>query len=417
MEDGTAACFPPVVIVGTVADRPNGAPITGARVIALAEDGGPAGVAAVSSADGGYALTVLATRTPVGAPLGRVTLVCAATGFEPIPSGLRPGVTIDLATAEARAGVELVEGVATDLRLLLASPAAGTGVLRGVLDAPAETGALVVATPAREGEAASVVADREGVWTLFNVTPGSYTVAAYGKGTGFRSTTVEVANGEDVAVELARQGTAVGSVTGRVDLVGVAGGTATAVALVPAATFSPAFWRGALVPGLGAPPPGTAPNVTGEYTIQGVPAGTYVVVAAVGLDGLVQDPVARAQGTVGPVVTVDAGLAAAAEVVKITHALEILAPGAGGPEELQGDVRLSWRDEPAEDRYQVTVVGSDGAVVWQTSEPAHDTDDPSVKYGGPDFAVGGVYQLRVTALHGGTPIAASEDQAGIFFVP
>src|SRR5207247_2420213 len=87
------------------------------------------------------------------------------------------------------------------------------------------------------------------------------------------------------------------TVSGDVNIVNPGAGTATSVILVVESTFDDALARGDTPPGLRAPAPPAAPNVTGAFSIDGVPDGRYVVLAGFENDNLVRDPDTSIGGT------------------------------------------------------------------------------------------------------------------------
>ncbi|HLV67123.1 MAG TPA: hypothetical protein VKY73_14985 [Polyangiaceae bacterium] len=97
-------------------------------------------------------------------------------------------------------------------------------------------------------------------------------------------------------VVLSRLAQATATVTGNVQIVNAAGGSATSVILVVEDTFDRDAARGEVPRGLRAPRTGS-PNVTGAFTITGVPVGRYVVLAAYENDALVRDPNTKIAGT------------------------------------------------------------------------------------------------------------------------
>src|SRR5690606_6121726 len=105
--------------------------------------------------------------------------------------------------------------------------------------------------------------------------------------------------------------------------------------------------------GLRAPEPGVAPNVGSAWTITGVPAGTYKILAAYENDGLVRDPDTSIAGTDILELTVSAGMDVdLQDSFKITEALAITSPGADGPEQVSGTPSFVFADDSSEDRYE-----------------------------------------------------------------
>jgi hypothetical protein len=180
--------------------------------------------------------------------------------------------------------------------------------------------------------------------------------------------------------------------------------------------FDDATLRGESPPGLRAPNPGVAPDVTGAFRIEGVPAGRYVVLAAFENDFLVRDPDTSIGGTAILRQSVAAGQdVVLAESFKVTGALDFLPPLGLQPLAVSAAPTISWKDDSSEDGYELTVYDALGDVVWGHTEPGHSGSNPAVTYGGP-LDAGMYYQVKIRSLKGATPISQTEDLAGIFFV-
>src|SRR5262249_31182702 len=143
----------------------------------------------------------------------------------------------------------------------------------------------------------SAIADRKGGYRIFNLPAGSYTVKAYVQGANHDPASVSLAVDEEKQVDLSLNDAAMASLSGNVNIVNPGSGNATSVILVVESTFNEALARGETPPGLRAPAPGTAPNVTNAFSIAGIPAGTYVVLAGFENDFLVRDPDTCIAGT------------------------------------------------------------------------------------------------------------------------
>src|SRR5690606_39174864 len=143
-------------------------------------------------------------------------------------------------------------------------------------------------------------------------------------------------------------------------------GDDTSVVLIPKALFSEVFEFGPVPFGLRAPEPGVAPNVGGAWTIAGVPAGTYKVLAAYENDCLVRDPDTGIAGTeileitvaVGDDITLQDGF-------KVTGALGVVGPGRDGPEQVTGTPSFEFEDDSSEDNYEVVVHDALGNEIWR----------------------------------------------------
>jgi hypothetical protein len=165
--------------------------------------------------------------------------------------------------------------------------------------------------------------------------------------------------------------------------------------------------------------------VSGDFSIQGVPEGRYVVLAAYENDDLVRDPDTNISGTGFVHIEV---LAGEAEVVldesfKVTEALATVAPGANGPETVGSAPTLEWADDSSEDWYDVRVFDAFGEEVWNSLEVPGVSGQDTVKvdYEGP-LEPGMYYQFRVSSWRqpgngDAAPISTTEDLQGVFFLP
>jgi hypothetical protein len=281
-------------------------------------------------------------------------------------------------------------------------------------------GVLVVAQPTSSPTAKglSAVADNTGAFRIFNVPQGEYSVQAYARGTNYTAATAPVETGKDTTgVQVKRSETPTGTLTGSVSI--VAGGAGpTSVVMVVESLFNETLARGEVPPGLRAPEPGTAPNVTGAFSIEGVPDGRYVVLAAFENDGNVRDPDPNIAGTQIQRVTVANGTASASPAFKVTGAVNIVGPGAGETvEDVTGTPRFTWKPYSSSQAYDVSVFDSFGNEVWKTRKTAVTGSDNTLDYAGPALVPGTVYQWRVTALGNAlTPKSMSEDLRGLFRV-
>jgi hypothetical protein len=170
-------------------------------------------------------------------------------------------------------------------------------------------------------------------------------------------------------------------------------------------------------PGLRAPDTGV-PNITGAFTMEGVPPGRYVVVAAFENDGLVRDPDLCIAGTDDVHMAVAAGeLATLPDTFKITGALDIMSPGATTAELVAGAPMLMWQDDSGESKYLVEVFDAFGQLVWSTTIPGTSGTNPQVQYAGP-MLPGMYYQWRATSIsNNNCNISRTEDLKGVFFTP
>ncbi len=411
-------CVAPVRIDGVVFALADDAAVEGARVVAVDANGSPVSRVGVSGGDGVYTLAVPTPRDEEGKPKGgrTVTLRADAAGFESYPGGLRPALPIDTTDAveDEETGAWIVRNAATDLGLIVAEEGSGDGRIVGDLDVPPDgAGVLVVAEGG--GGARSSIADLDGTFVIFNVPDGSWDVTGYARGSTYAHVTADVPASGEAQVSLARESEATGRVDGDVQIVNAPGGATTSIVLVVESTFDERLARGTTPPGLRAPDPGQPPSVSGAFSIEGVPPGRYVVLAAFENDGLVRDPDTSIGGTQIQHVEVGPGGAVSAEGFKVTEALRIFAPGAEEPEVVSAPPTLAWEDDSSEDGYEVEVFDAYGNLVWDTELPGFSGDDPTVAYGGP-MEPGMYYQLRVRSVKDGTYISQTEDLKGVFYV-
>jgi hypothetical protein len=414
----TPVCFAPVELHGRVIDLASQAGIAGARVVAVDVNGAAASGVAISASNGSYVLQVPAQRAADGTPGAfPITLRADAVGYQSFPGTIRQPLPIDVAGAVAMNGSYVVQSSLTDVGLL--AHAGGTGAIHGKVEvADDHPGVLVVAETA--GKGTSVIAARDGDYAIFNLDAGHYTVTAYAHGHVYAPAEVDVAG--SAALDLALSTAAPGTLSGQIDIVDGGTGSGTSVVAFIESTFDPVTGRGAPPPGLRAPSSGP-PTITGAFTIDGVPPGRYVVVAAFENDDLVRDPDHCIAGTDDVHVQVTAGQTAAiGTAFKVTGALAVMNPGATQAEAVTAAPVLTWADDASEDHYVVEVFDAFGQRVWNTTIPGVSGGTPSVTYGGP-MTQGMYYQFRVTSTknQGGSAttceLSRTEDLRGVFYVP
>ncbi|MEZ4453723.1 MAG: hypothetical protein R3B09_29985 [Nannocystaceae bacterium] len=435
-------CATPVVIKGHVFDALSKVPLEGALVTALDRTSAPVSNVAVTDADGYYELQVVAYRDSDGelADDAVYTLQAFAADFQPFPAGVRPALPVSTTDAviETIPGDDkdgdgdpdevdrlVIANATTEVALIpLPEPQRGGAIIQGSILGDLPGGTLVVAEgvgdPAPYG-----LADREGAYTIFNVPSGSVSVRGYRGGIEVEPGQVSVAAGMtyDLDLDIVATGDALGSVAGAANIVNAPGGSVTSVVLVPSSVFNTNLERGPVPYGLRAPDPGIDPNVSGGFTIAGVPAGTYKVLAAFENDDLVRDPDMTIAGTQIQEVTLSPGDdVTVAENFKITEALEVFSPGAEVPEAVTGAPTFSFADDSSEDYYIVVLFDALGELVWSNEMVPGVSGSQSVDvgYDGPGLISGMWYQFRATSMRdkmGGTAISRTEDLRGVFFVP
>ena len=423
IEDGSHACYAPVFIEGTVRDSTDDAAVEGAHVIGLDAQKVAVTDVAVSDADGNYRLAVPAVRTTEGAPAEQsFTLRADAADYQTFPSGLRTALPINASTAQEGEDGWAISGTPTEIVLIpLAAEEQGNPSISGTVVAEDGAGAGVLVVAADDTSAYSAVSDREGNYTIFNVPEGDYEVRGYAAGLQLVPEQVSVASDplEDVDLEVSDEETA--TVSGSVNIVNAPGSAMTSVVLVVADTFDETFVRGEVPPGLRAPETGE-PSIDGAWSIEGVPAGEYVVLAAFENDDLVRDPDQNISGTDFVTVTVDPAAGDTnvelGDSFKITEALAAVSPGVDRPEEVAAAPTLEWTDDSSEDFYTVEVYNAYGDLVWDNGGEqvprVTGGENVSVEYGGPTES-GMYYQFRVKSWKGDSPISATEDLRGVFF--
>ena len=408
VEGGDPACFQPVSIEGRVFDLVDDAPVADARVVAMDVNGAPQSTVAISAADGGYHLDVPTLRTEDGDMAGELlTLRADAAGYQPFPSGLRLALPVDVREGLDREGAWVLQTTATDIGLLSMPEGTGTGVIAGTAEVPGEAGVLVIASSG--GSGTTGVADRDGSYAIFNLAAGTHDVEAFAAGVNYAPETASVVAGAITGVDLAILDHDTATLSGTVQIVNAPGGSTTSVILVAESTFDAALARGEMPPGL------RATDVTGTYTIDGIPRGDWVVLAAFENDGLVRDPDPSIGGTQIQHVSVTADETITVEGFKVTEALAVLTPGAAGEERVGDTPTISWADDSSEDDYTLRVYDAFGSLVWETTVDRATGDDPAVPYAGPALEVGMYYQFRVTSNKEGAPISATEDLRGVFY--
>lgn len=423
--DGEPACFAPVEVKGRVLDLDDAHGIAGARVVAVDVNGAAASGVAISADDGTYALPIPAARNADGAPSPlSVSLRADAAGYQSFPGLVRQALPLDVDMAAPAGGGFVLQSSLTDIGLFAMPAGSGTGAIHGTAAVSEDhAGTLVVAETGTPAKGYAAIAARDGKYQIFNLPAGHYVVTAYALGHVYTPAEIDVAS-SDAALDLALSGDAAGSLTGQVSIVNGGGATTTSVVAFVESTFDPLTGRGVSPPRVRAPSAG-APDVTGAFSIEGVPPGNYVLVAAFENDGLVRDPDHCISGTADVHVAVTAGQATTApQTFKITGALAVMSPGATTAEAVTGAPTFQWVDDSGEDQYLVEVFDAFGQRIWMTTIPGVSGGTPSAVYGGPALAPGMYYQYRVTSSkqNGGTTgerceLSRTEDLRGVFFVP
>lgn len=400
---GKPACFDPVTVKGKVFDFVTQAAIGGARIVARDENGAALSDIAVSGPDGTYSLAVPAERDATGKPVSKsFTLRADASGYQSFP--LPPRIALPLDLAEAAGTPLVLSKPNSDIALFALADTTGLGTISGTVATDLPGGTLV------DGNGHTGVADRAGHFVVFNVPAGTVGLSAYKKGTNFDPASATVTAGAETKdVTITANAKVASKVSGSVQIVNPMGGSATSVILVLEDTFDNTLFRGETPPGL------RAANVTGAFSIDGVPDGKYVVLAAFENDGLVRDPDTSIGGTQIVHITVS-GDQAISQGFKVTGALDVVSPGATAIDTVSGNVTFTWQKDTSNTGYRVQVFDAFGTQVWDTTGPFDQGGNKpaTVAYGGPALKSGMLYQFRATSLKNTTPLSSTEDLKGVF---
>jgi hypothetical protein len=418
--DGVSRCSTPVRIKGTVLALADDSPIEGALVQALDVNGAPVGTSASTDASGAYVLTVPAPRDMDGVPSdGIYTLRVQAQGYQEFPTAIRPALPLDAASATSGDGEWVIDNPLTIVKLIaLPGDVSLLGSIAGAIQAANPGGILVVA----EGGATALTgfSDVNGQYVVFNVPAGSYTLRGYAAGVQISPTTTSLEAGErKTGVNLTGSSQPLSTVSGNIQIVNAPGGSQTSVVLAVESTFVESLGRGSVPPGL------RVGGVAGTFTINNVPDGRYVVLAAFENDGLVRDPDQTIGGTeivriqvpdpsTGNVVSLPEGF-------KVTAALAVVSPGADGPEQVTSATpTLQWADDSSEEGYEIVVLDAFGNEMLRDQiGPVSGSSTVSYTYAGPALEAGMFYQFRATSLRDKngvlTAISSTEDLVGVFY--
>ncbi len=391
---GEPACYAPISVTGRVFDTADDGAIEAARVVARDANGASVSSVAISDEEGHYSLRVPVQRKEDGTPVATsYTLRADASGYLSFPKAPRVALPVDVSGADENGEVA---NAATDIGLIALASTAGLGAVSGTVLADNPGGTLVVAG------GATGVADSDGAYTVFNVPAGTLDVHGYAAGLELTPRSADVKAGETTeGVDLESAGEATAVVSGSIQIVNGGGASLTSVILVPEETFDETALRGETPRGL------RAADVSGAWSISGVPKGRYVVLAAFENDGLVRDPDTSIGGTDLVRIDVDGNDLSISEGFKVTGALAVFSPGAEGPEAVTGNPAFEWEDDSSEDSYRVSLFDALGTNVWEV-EGAFDpggSKPATVTYDGPALTPGMYYQFRAISLKSGVPIS------------
>lgn len=430
-DDAAHICAGPIELRGMVIDALAETPIEGARVLALDDTSAPISDVAITDAEGRYTLAIAVPRDSDGNPATALTLTLqgSAADYQLYPSGLQPAFPVSTADVmeveddpedEADDNLSAIENASTTIALIpLEGADLGGFTISGRVAGDEGGGTLVIA----EGAAAAkhTVADASGEFVLFNIQSGDWSVQGYRGGLQIQPAAVAVADADvaDVVLEAVEGGTS--TVSGSVSIVNGGDGNGTSVVLIPSSVFIDVFEFGPVPFGLRAPQPGVTPDVTGAWTIAGVPAGTYKVIASLENDFLVRDPDLNIAGTQILEITVSAGEAFdVPEGFKVTGALGVVSPGRDQPEEVTGTPTFEFDDDSSEDGYTVVVHDALGNEIWRDDMIPGVSGSATVvvPYGGPALTEGMFYRFQATSWRDNSgepsPISRTEDLRGVF---
>ncbi|MCY1061150.1 carboxypeptidase-like regulatory domain-containing protein [Nannocystis sp. SCPEA4] len=433
-------CGTALSIRGRVTDSASGLGVEGALVAALNELGEPVTDVVASDACGDYILPVSVRRNADGsyAESLKWTLAVSASDYQPFPTGLRPALPIDMSDAEpapaeaddeADTGssddgetyeAEMVNNAATNVALIsLGADAQGVTISGSLGEGTA--GTLVVAESGTT-PAPYAIADASGAYTLFNVPAGAVMIRGYRQNVEIEPVEVTVGTADMADVDLrvlTNDPAMLATVSGDLNIVDGGSGTVTSVVLVPASVYNAPLERGPVPLGLRDPPPPAAPDVTGAFSLTGVPSGTYKVLVAFENDMLVRDPDEGIAGTQIPEIVVESGqVVAVPDSFKVTGALGIVGPGKERPEPVEAVPTFTWIDDSSEEGYDLVVFDALGKIAWQTEVPSGNGGNVTLEYGGEALEPGMYYQFRVTSWRlvqdQRRNISRTEDLRGVF---
>lgn len=416
-------CFAPVLLKGKVYDLGTSSGIASATVLATDENGAQAGVPATTGTDGAYEIRIPSTRTDAttGAFAARkVMLRSQAKNYVPFPSGTRISLPIDTSAAktEKDGGPYILKTTQTDIGLSpVAAELQNLPSVSGTVEVAADQKSVLLALEGSSLKTQTTLANPDGTFAFFNVPAGAWKLSAYSKGVNYTGLDVTVASADVKDLQVKKSTVTTASLSGKVQLVaGAAQGTS--VVMVLESTFVEALGRGEMAPGLRAPDQGTPPTVTGDWKIEGIPDGKYVVLAAFENDGNVRDPDPGISGTQIQHLTVANGVVSsgASPDFKVTAAVELVGPGKDGPEGVTATPTFTWTTYSNADGYVIDVYDALGAKTW--TKIILDKATVSIAYpsDAPALTAGQYYQWRVTAYRRLAPTSMTEELRGVFFV-
>jgi hypothetical protein len=391
-----------ITVVGRVFDIKAGGPIDGARVIALDENNIAVSDTAFTEKNGEFLLQIPVARGTNGAKAG-YKLRADALGYQAFPNRLQtaPSFSISDAIAGAEATDLLhLDSVATQIGLLPVTD--GVGSISGKVLSKAPAGTLIVAGTA------TGIADLKGNYTVFNVPTGEVAVEGYAKGANFKGRNALVKAGKKTkAIDLKVLSVATATVSGSVQIGNAPENSVTSIALSVKETFKEPQMTEDVPPGL------RVGGVKGFWSIDKVPNGRYMVLAALENDGLVRHPDPSLGNQIMHVTV--SGSDVITEGINLTRALEVIVPGGQGTPVVNGVPRFEWSTESSVDLYVVSLIDAFGNPIWQTELPgSRGASTMFIDYMGPPLSGGMFYQFRAVAIRNGVPSSSTKDQKGVF---
>lgn len=425
LESGDYECHQEVIVQGAVFDAESLDAIESAHVIAFDGERRALSDIAITDAEGHYELNIPAVRNADGEPVQQFfQLRGSAQDYQTFPGGIREAQPIDASTHDDVDGRWIIDTTQTDIALIeLLADEQGHPQISGVVDIEDGLGGvLVIAEPEGVDHSAqasptgfSAVSGLDGAFTIFNVPPDEYEVRGYLADYQIdpEAVSVDDADIDDLLLRRSSEGTQ--DVTGNLQIVRTDG--ETSVLLMAASTFDEQTARGEAPAGLRAPKTGPG-NIDGSWTIEGVPAGQYVAVAAFENDDLVRS---LDQGIAGTDliyfdVPAEGGEMEIGESFKVTEALETISPGTDGPEGLSERPTLTWGRIANADWYDVVVFDAFGNIVFEEDDIEHSggQQEYTAEYDGP-FEPGMYYQFRATSHRMDSAQTSTEFLRGVFY--
>lgn len=351
---------------------------------------------------------------------GTYYLNVAAQGFKPFP---------DANAAPLPFNAAINDTVIKDVNLTEDPAAASTGSISGtvVLGTSGVVNVLIVATRSTDSLALSTVSGPAGFFAIYNIPAGTYALRCYAAGYGQVSDTLITVSANTALTGINLHVVAVTNVrlTGKITFL-ASPNSQVDITLVNPLTRE-------AIPGLD-----TINDANLNYSLSGIPPGTYIAWASYRNDGYVMDPDwIRKFGL--PVVTFSATDTLKTLNFSVTGAITIISPT--NPADSVYPVTVStttptfsWMKYPAAHEYIIEVFNSSGDRIWG----GYDTNgtvllntqitqqDTSVVFNFDGSALdslhnGESYRWKIYADNSATPgvqglISASEDLRGLFKV-